>query len=424
MKLTTHAIRSLILPLLLIFAVWAAAFYAILSDELIDEVDDQLELYSEQIMRQWLAGEALPDSTDGSNNTYYMRPISSVEMDIAKGVEYEFKDVYIASRRETEPARVMHTVFESTDGNYWKLTVMTPVYERNEVISTILVATLILLGVMLLVIVGVFAWVFVRHTKPLYRVLSYLDTYTIGRRHPLHNDTDVTEFQHLNKSVIACIDRIEEVYERERRFIGDASHELQTPLAICQNRIEMMMEDETLTEMQLKELAKMQQTITELIRLNRTLLFLSKIENNQFIGHTEVDINAKLHRQLETLAEVYTSKGITVTLYEKGQWHLTANDELMLSLVSNLLRNAYLHNYEGGHIDVYITDNALSIANTGEDAPLDSTRLFDRFYKAHHGKRNSNGLGLSIAKAICEASNLTIHYSYNGGKHIFTIGLK
>ena len=126
MKLTTHAIRSLILPLLLIFAVWAAAFYAILSDELIDEVDDQLELYSEQIMRQWLAGEALPDSTDGSNNTYYMRPISSVEMDIAKGVEYEFKDVYIASRRETEPARVMHTVFESTDGNYWKLTVMTP----------------------------------------------------------------------------------------------------------------------------------------------------------------------------------------------------------------------------------------------------------------------------------------------------------
>ena len=70
MKLTTHAIRSLIAPLALIFTIWATVFYFILSDELIDEVDDQLEVYSEQIIRQWLAGETLPDSTDGSNNTY------------------------------------------------------------------------------------------------------------------------------------------------------------------------------------------------------------------------------------------------------------------------------------------------------------------------------------------------------------------
>lgn len=424
MKLTTHAIRNLILPLLLIFNVWAAVFYVLLSDELIDEVDDQLELYSEQIMRQWLAGEALPDSTDGSNNTYYMRPITTTELDVAKGVEYEFKEVYIASRHETEPARVMHTVFEGADGTYWKLTVMTPVYERNEVISTILIATLVLLAVMLLVIIGVFAWVFVRHTKPLYRVLDHLDNYTIGKRQPLHNDTNVTEFQRLNKSVNACIDRIEEAYERERRFIGDASHELQTPLAICQNRIEMMMEDDTLTEQQLTELAKMQQTMAELIRLNKTLLFLSKIENNQFIEHTEVDINAKLHQQMETLAEVYASKGISINLYEKGQWSLSANDELMTSLVSNLLRNAYLHNHEGGSIDVYVTHDALSIANTGDDTSIDTTRLFDRFYKAHHGKRHSNGLGLSIAKAICEATGLTIRYSYEGDKHIFTISHK
>jgi hypothetical protein len=74
MKLTTHAIRSLVAPMLFIFIAWATVFYYILSDELIDEVDDQLEVYSEGIIRKWLAGEALPDSTDGSNNTYYMRP--------------------------------------------------------------------------------------------------------------------------------------------------------------------------------------------------------------------------------------------------------------------------------------------------------------------------------------------------------------
>ena len=90
--------------------------------------------------------------------------------------------------------------------------------------------------------------------------------------------------------------------------------------------------------------------------------------------------------------------------------------------MSNLLRNAYLHNHEGGCIDVYITHDALSIANTGDDAALDTTRLFDRFYKAHHDKKHSNGLGLSIVKAICEATGLTVRYSYEGGKHIFTVG--
>lgn len=421
MKLTTHAIRSLVVPLILIFIAWATVFYFILSDELIDEVDDQLEVYSEHIMRQWLAGEALPDSTDGSNNTYYMRPISETEFAAGQRVAYEFQDVHIASRRETEPARVMRTLFEHNDGTCWELTVMTPVYERNEVISTILVATFVLLAVMLLVVIGVFAWVFVRHTQPLYRVLEHLDSYAIGKRQPLHNETNVTEFQRLNESVSACIDRIEEAYERERRFIGDASHELQTPLAICQNRIEMMMEDESLTEQQAVELAKMQQTMAELIRLNKTLLFLSKIENNQFIEQSEVNINAILHRQMEMLSEVYESRGITVNLYEKGPWVLTANHELMTSLVSNLLRNAYLHNTPQGTIDIYIKEGALCVSNTGDSEPLDKERLFDRFYKAHHDKRHSNGLGLSIVRAICTVSHLTVSYTFESGKHLFCV---
>lgn len=421
MKLTTHAIRSLILPLLLIFGVWSVVFYFILSDELIDEVDDQLEVHSERIMRQWLSGEALPDSTDGSNNTYYIRQIGKEELAVGEKVEYEFKNIHIASRHEEEPARVMHTIFEHNDGTWWKLTVITPVYERNEVISTILVATFILILVMMLVIIGVFAWVFVRHTRPLYKVLHYLDSYAIGKPQPLNNETNVTEFQRLNDSVTDCIQRIEEVYERERRFIGDASHELQTPLAVCRNRIELMMNDDTLTEHQMVELAKMEQTISELIRLNKTLLFLSKIENNQYIEQTEVDINSKIRHHMEMLAEVYETKDITIHLYDKGQWTLYANDELMASLVSNLLRNAYIHSLPHGTIDIYIKEGALSIANTSNSDALDASRLFDRFYCGNPGKQHSNGLGLSIVKAICETSNLKVGYAFEQGKHIFTI---
>ena len=421
MKLTTHAIRSLIAPLILIFVVWATAFYFILSEELIDEVDDQLEVYSEQIMRQWLAGDSLPESHNGSNNTYYIRPVSPEEETISKGVEYEFKNIYVPSRLEEEPARVMHTLFHHEDGTCWRLTVMTPVYERNEVITTILTCTFALLAGMLLVVMAVFAWVFKRHTRPLYRVLNHLDNYTIGNKQLLEEDTSVTEFQHLNSSVNACIERIEEAYEHERRFIGDASHELQTPLAICQNRIEMMMEDETLTEAQLIELGKMQQTMSDLIRLNKTLLFLSKIENSQFVETTEININSLLHRQADTLSEVYESKGITLNIYEKGQWNIQANKELMTSLVSNLLRNAYLHNHPQGIIDIYIKEGTLSIANTSDEGAIDPDRLFDRFYKGNHNRRKSSGLGLSIVKAICESSELHVKYSFAQDKHIFTV---
>lgn len=421
MKLTTHAIRSLIVPLVLIFTVWAGIFYLILSEELIDEVDDQLEVYSEQIMRQWLSGQTLPDSADGSNNTYYIRQVSPDEYAMDKGVEYEFKDIYIASRRENEPARVMHTLFEKADGTCWKLTVKTPVYERNEVIVTILGFTLILLIVMLLAIIAIFAWAFVRHTRPLYKILTYLDEYVIGEHRTLDNETDVTEFKRLNQSVTDCINRIEEVYARERRFIGDAAHELQTPLAICQNRIEMMMEEEGLAEQQVAELAKMQQTMSELIRLNKTLLFLSKIENNQYVSQDTVDVNRKLHRQVELLEEVYASKGITVNVHEKGIWKLTANEELVTALLGNLLRNAFLHNCPDGLIDIYIKEGALCMANTGETEALDTSRLFDRFYKGNHSKKNSNGLGLSIVKAICDVSNLDISYSYAEKKHFFTV---
>ena len=421
MKLTTHAIRSLIAPLTIIFALWALVFYLILSDELIDEVDDQLEVYSEYIMRRHLAGESLPDSANGSNNTYYLRQVPPAELVIDRGVEYEYKEVYVAASNEEEPARVMHTLYKLGDGTCWRLTVMTPIYERNEVISTILTLTFILLVAMLLVVMAVFAWVFVRHTRPLYRVLHHLDNYTIGHKQLLHNDTDVTEFLHLGDSVNACISRIEEVYERERRFIGDAAHELQTPLAICQNRIEMLLNDDTLSEQQITELIKIQQTISELIRLNRTLLFLSKIENNQFVDTTDICVNRKVNQQIELLAEVYGSRAITLNLYEQGQWTLAANDELLTALVANLLRNAYLHNHPEGTIDIYIKQGVLSVANTGDDSPLDPSRLFNRFYKAHHGKKSSNGLGLSIVKAICDTSGLGIRYAFEGGKHIFTV---
>ena len=394
------------------------AFYFILSDELIDEVDDQLEVYSEHIMRQWLSGEALPDSTDGTNNSYYIRKITSDELSLDKRVEYEYKNIYIAAKLEDEPARVMHTIFEHYDGTWWKLTVMTPIYERNEVISTILIATFILLIVMLLVIIGVFAWVFVRHTRPLYKVLRYLDSYAIGKPQPLNNRTDVTEFQQLNDSVTACIHRIEEVYERERRFIGDASHELQTPLAILGTRLEWLMNSGTLSEEQMTEIIKMQRSLSRLVRLNRTLLLLSKIENGQFPETTDVNIAAIIRENIEIYSEIYADREISCTLQLPDGFKVSMNESLATTLISNLLKNSFVHNSNGGCVKVSIEGNTLTVANSGNE-PLDASRIFERFY--HKGNSDSTGLGLPLVSSIAERYGTKVEYCFADGMHCFSI---
>ena len=95
------------------------------------------------------------------------------------------------------------------------------------------------------------------------------------------------------------------MFEQQKQFIGNASHEMQTPLAICRNRLEMLMEDENLSESQLEELMKTHQTLEHITKLNKSLLLLSKIENGQFTDTTQVEVNKLLRQYLEDYKEVY-----------------------------------------------------------------------------------------------------------------------
>ena len=421
MKLIYRVTLRLSIVLLPILLVWAAVFYYSMVDEINDETDDNLEDYATMLIRRALTGSELPGPNEGSNNTYSIELLSN-DKEHSKFLKFEDRNIYIPEKRETEPARILTMTFTDSNSNTYLLTVSTPTFEREDLLLSVFWHLVALYAILIITILSVTTLIFNYSMRPLYRLLYWLDGYNLGNGvENLPVCTHITEFKKLTESARSTIERAEKYYERQKQFIGNASHELQTPLAVCQNRIEMMMNDDTLSEQQMMELAKIEQTISELIRLNKTLLFLSKIENNQYIEQTDVDINSKIRRQMEMLAEVYESKNITTHLYDKGQWRLTANDELMASLVSNLLRNAYIHSLPHSTIDIYIKEGALSIANTGDNDTLDTSRLFDRFYCGNPGKQHSNGLGLSIVKAICEVSNLKVGYSFEQGKHIFTI---
>lgn len=420
MKLFHLVLWRISLALIVVLTVWAGFFYMAVVEEVNDEVDDTLEDYSEGLIIRALSGEDMPTASNGSNNQYYLYEVSESYAASHPQITYRDEMVFITEKSETEPARVLITIFRTEDERYMELVVYTPTIEKLDLLRAILGWIIFLYVLLLLIILSINIWVFRKNMKPLYVLLKWLDSSQLGKKNePLENTTKITEFRKLNAATMAFAERGEKLFEQQKTFIGNASHEMQTPLAICRNRLEMLMEDETLTEHQLNELIKTHQTLENLTRMNRSLLLLCKIENGQFADTRSVCLNDILAHYLDDYKEVYAYRNITVTVTTDSSFCVEMNDSLVSVLVTNLLKNSFVHNIDGGFIYIKITANTFEISNTGEKL-LDRERIFERFYQGQK-KEGSTGLGLALVDSICKANHLKIDYTYVENRHIFTI---
>lgn len=423
MKLFHLVIWRILPALVVVLTLWAGFFYAAVVEEVNDEVDDSLEDYTEWLIIRALSGEEMPMTNNGSNNQYYLYEVSQSYAASHPQITYRDEMVFITEKDETEPARVLMTIFRTEDDRYMELVVYTPTIEKMDLLKAILGWIVFLYVLLLLIILLINVWVFRKNMKPLYTLLKWLDSYQLGNKNkPLENTTQITEFHRLNTAAIAYAERSEKLFEQQKLFIGNASHEMQTPLAICRNRLEMLMEDENLTERQLNELIKTHQTLENLTRMNRSLLLLCKIENGQFMDTHRVCLNEILNRYLDDYKEVYAYRNISVTMEEKAAFCVEMNDALVSVLVTNLLKNAFVHGTEGGYIHIVFTSRSFEISNSGEEA-LDEERIFERFYQGKK-KEGSTGLGLALVDSICNANHLQVSYTFAKGMHHFTVNVK
>ena len=421
MKLIYHIIIRLSILLSVILAIWAIFFYIAMIDQVNDEIDDSLEDYSEQIMMRFLAGEEIPSKSNSSNNQYYLSEITPEYAQSKPHISYIDSMVYIPLKQETEPARILTTIYKDENGKYYELVVLTPTIEKKDLKEAILFWIIFLYISLLLIIVVVNIWVHKRSNRPLYKLLAWMEKYNVGENNiPLENDTDIIEFKKLNEAAIRNMKRAEEVFEEQKQFIGNASHEIQTPLAVCRNRLENLMDDETLTENQLEELNKTYQTLDYITKLNKTLLLLSKIENKQFPEKNDVDFNAIIYKFIEDYKEAYSYMNISVEIRENGIFTAKMSDVLASILINNLIKNGYLHNMENGELFIEIAPSKIVFKNTGQEFPLNSKLIFERFYQGSK-KEGSLGLGLALIKSICDLEKLNIHYYYNNNFHCFEI---
>ena len=175
MKLISRIALRLSLALLPLMALWGVLFYFTMVDEINDEADDALEDYSELIVKRMLAGRELPKPNNGSNNSYSIVPIGAPEAAVRPHIDYYDAEVYIPEKEDTEPARVVTTIFQDADGAYYELKVATPTFEKDDLLRAILYWVVFLYLLLLLTTISLTVWVFHRSMRPLYELLRWLD---------------------------------------------------------------------------------------------------------------------------------------------------------------------------------------------------------------------------------------------------------
>ena len=396
-------------------------FYYAIIDEVVDETDDTLENYGEILMESALHDPSILE-TEGSLMSFYkFTPISEEEGRHYRQVFYD-ATVYIELEDEDEPVRVMCTAFRMPDGQYYELKLMISILERDDMVEAMLwyLGALFLLFLICtsigiqLVLKGVF--------RPLHRLLDWLHCIQPGKEvPPLDNPTKIREFRQLSDAALDMGNRSYKAYEEQKQFIENASHELQTPLAIVRGKVELLAESEGMTEQQMEQLDEIYATLGRAVKLNKSLLLLSRIENGQYTEMEDVSVDEILDELLPDLMDIYEHKQVRlIRKREEQPFIIRCNHSLAQILVSNLVKNSLLHNREEGELQVLTTPTSLVIKNTG-DVPLDGEKLFRRFYHGMDGKKDSTGLGLAIARSIALSSSLKLTYEWQDGMHTFRL---
>lgn len=238
---------------------------------------------------------------------------------------------------------------------------------------------------------------------------------------PQFCNTDINEFARLNNSLKKLIQKDSETYRIQKEFTENASHELQTPLAIIRTKLDLLMQED-LTEKQARLVAELYDMTTRMNHLNRNLLLLAKIENDQYSTMEEVDVAAIITSALPLYKVLCNDSSLRLEDHRSKTNHsINANPILLECLLKNLIVNAIRHSVSGGVVRIVVDDERLTVSNTdGEGKPLDASLMFNRFHTGDASQKG-NGLGLAIVKAICDFHQWQIEYRYEDGCHTFCV---
>ncbi len=231
--------------------------------------------------------------------------------------------------------------------------------------------------------------------------------------------TRTYEFKELNQFLEKMTNKALDDYRSLKEFSENASHELQTPLAIIRGKLELLMETR-IDEKQASLIEGIQNAVQKLSAVNQSLILLTKLENQEYPVKEKMNFSHFVNGEIESFRELIEMKSLSITTKIEPEVYLNLNPVLADILFTNLITNAIRHNLMNGSIDVTLSSSGLSVKNTGDPPKVATQELFKRFKKDKQSSE-STGLGLAIVKQICDLNNFTAGYEYTSGQHELSI---
>jgi len=284
--------------------------------------------------------------------------------------------------------------------------------------------TLMITLMVILFLTGVFIlnrFIFASLWRDFFEAIEKLKRFETTKEPVILGDQDIEEFDELKQVLEVMTRRLSNDYKELKEYTDHTTHELQTPLAVIKSKTELLIQSQNLGEDEMKCLEAINTSVHQLSRLNSTLTLITRIENRQFTEKEEIGLTGLLEQHLELLQEYIELKGIRIEKDYQDQGRILEMDQGLADLlVGNLLKNAIVHNLEGGTIVLETRPGSLIIRNDGAPLAFSQEELFTRFVR--DTRRSGNfGLGLSLVKKVCENYGFKINYTFDNQRHKFTV---
>ena len=401
----------------ILLIVSAPLFYYITERLYIEETDETLKLNKNEFLKY-----SLPTLTTAEiqNWNKYNRNIKIERFKNSGNDTIFYHSYYDTLDAETEPYRELNASI-LIDGKPYTYSARINLVETEDLMMSIAILFLLIISLLLIGLFVITKRLSINLWKPFYETLNQIEQFEIDKSiQPKFTETNIEEFSRLNKSIEKLINKNTSIYHSQREFVENAAHELQTPLAVFQAKIDTLIQNADFTQEQYKMLSSLNDIVSRLNRLNKNLLLLSKMENDIYNKKQTINMNEAIEKHFDFFTEQAKAKNIIIKTEMKEAVAVKSNPVLTEILISNLFLNTIRHNVSDGQVFVTLSNHSLTFSNTGQSQTLVADKLFNRFSKSNPSEQG-NGLGLAIIKKIADLNNWKISYSFANNFHSFSV---
>lgn len=414
MKLSEKYNRANLITSLVVLAITGIIYYAVIHFILTEKLDKDLVVEENEIEQYVRTYNKLPLPTSYLDQQVHYKKLEKNFSDFRK---FNYTTFYNPKEKEEEPGRSLTTSVMLGNIKY-EVTIIKSRVEAEDLVRIILFITIGVTGLLLIALMLINRLVLSRLWKPFYAILGQMKIYELAKMDSINKvPTSIDEFRELNDSANAMAIRVRQDYKELKSFTDNASHEMMTPLATVNAKLDSLLQTGAFTTTQGAILEDIYRATGRLFRLNQSLLLLAKIENNLIPDVQDINMRQLVADKVSQFHELLEKDNLTFTEQLEPS-KVRMSKYLADMLLNNLFGNAIRHNHSGGGIVVILQSGYLKVTNTGKDEELD-TQLFERFSKSTSSE--GTGLGLAISKQICTLYGFSISYKYLGNKHEFLV---